>query len=290
MSKYINRPRFHKTTSKSLKNLRYTRRLARKKIFVYMVFHNESDDIEFYKNETIAPLYVALSTEEATAACCRLAYVQHLDHYLRWCVAQNLKPGIDEGSWQLYSTDVLGGINSILNAEFKIIGAVHSLGDFFSIYRTFNNCSTVLGLPTETSGELLEFVSKAELATPDPASTDAPPSLADVSNSPDSTLFQLASVLHCTDIGDFLGRLSLIDLNELIDKQTLSPILSIWRQMVQQIYFDENGNNENPSPNIPAIVFDKSIETVSRLTADLIAAIKQQQEQPPFVSQNPFEE
>lgn len=290
---YINRPRQHKLTNKSLKSLRYTRRLARKKICVYMVFHNESNDIEFYKNETIPALYIALTTEEATAACVRLAYVQHLDHYIRWCLSRNLKPGLNEGSWRLYSTEVLGGLNNFLNSEFKIICAIHSLGDFFSIYRTFNNCLTILGLPTETSGELLEFVTKAEITYP-PSDEQAHtfPTLVDISN-PSSQSYnnpaisQLYSVLHCTDIGDFLGRLSLLDFDWVIgNDQKQPPILSIWRQMVQQIYFNDNDNDKtnnegdncssSQSPSIWAIVFDKSVDTVSRLTSNIVTTTTKQ--------------
>lgn len=207
-------------TREQIRNLKRTRRLMCQEFDVYLIFDviEGAKDIKEYYNASVSPLYVALSSEEVLAACMRITYIKHIEHYMTWCAIRGFKPGINEPSWDQYMEDTLDGLNETMSRDFKVIRTSHTLGDFISMYRTFNGAVAVLGLPTETVGEAAEFFERAEIDE-DASKAAGHTVLKDIAaegseSREDPSVWPIYNVFNCHDVGEYFGKTTLFSLEE----------------------------------------------------------------------------
>jgi len=202
-----------------------TEKMMDKEFKTYIVFDNISENVDDYKKPGVVPLYISLTEEEAIEACFRILYIKHIDHYALWCELRDMTMGISEESWAKYVQDVLGGHEKAFTEEFKVVCSTHTYAEIVSMLRSFVGTTTILGLPSETPGETLAFLDRAEL---DPSTADSTePKLLPADKANDPLAASLVDVLNCKDVGEYIGKLSAMAAGE------FNEVAKTWRQALE---------------------------------------------------------
>ena len=202
-----------------------TEKIMEKKFDTFIVFDNISENVDDYKKPGVVPLYISLTEEEAIEACFRILYIKHIDHYSLWCELRDMKMGIGEESWSKYVQDVLGGHEKAFTSEFKVVCSTHTYGEIVSMLRSFIGVTAILGLPSETPGETMAFLDRAEL---DKSTADSKePQLLPADKANDPIAASLVDVMGCKEVGEYVGKLSAMAATEFIE------VAKTWRQALE---------------------------------------------------------
>lgn len=244
-------------------SLPYTKKMASQKVKLFYIFENIYDELEEYRSAVIAPLYIALSEEESVAACLRITYLKHIDQYLQWCALRNCKPGIRRDSWWEYLTENVGDFNDILANDFKVIVTNHTIGDLVSMYRCFNGASVLLGLPTETPGEVLNFMEKESFQKENPLI----PKDIDTTN---PTIAPIKNYFNYPNLSEYLGKLMTLNYDE------LGSVVSPGLKEVWEIVYS---GQENPSTALASDLIKDFQKILQRASLIAIGSRQQQSQQ-----------
>ena len=199
-----------------------TEKIMDKKFDAFIVFDNISENIDDYKKPGTVPLYLSLTEEEAIEACFRILYIKHIDHYSLWCELREMKMGIGEDSWPKYVQDVLGGHEKAFLDEFKVIRSSYTYAEIISMIRLCVGATAIRGLPSETAGETMAFLDRAEL---DESTIDSNrPQVLPDDKSNDLVSSSLDAVMRCKNVGQYIRKLSAMAAAEFIDAS------DIWRK------------------------------------------------------------
>lgn len=199
-----------------------TEKIMDKTFDAFIVFDNISENIDDYKKPGTVPLYLSLTEEEAIEACFRILYIKHIDHYSLWCELREMKMGIGEDSWPKYVQDVLGGHEKAFLDEFKVIRSSYTYAEIISMIRLCVGATAILGLPSETAGETMAFLDRAEL---DESTVDSKkPRLLPADKANDPVAASMVDVMGCKDVGEYIGKLSAMAATEFLDAS------DIWRK------------------------------------------------------------
>lgn len=233
---------------KQINTLSKTIKQASRPIEVYLIYENLSDDIAFYASPDVPrPLYVALTHEEAIAACIRLLYIKHINHYFSWCKIHSQKPGVHEESWLNYMDSLYEDINIAIEEDFKILGASYTVGDLLSVLRTSLEVGTILGLPSETPGEVFSFVKRG-------AEMDRIKEEVRGTKSP-------YEAINCEDTGEVLGKIALFDPEEYVGQPTEGEEKSL-REIFDDI---AEGRGDGSMPAYARRVYGRAIEVADQV-------------------------